>query len=115
MNLLMVVIFSALMQTATPGTAPMHQEHTRDSSQHQSDVEKHGDQAMGFPHDKTTHHFRLYSDGGAIDVTANDSADAANVQAIRSHLEHIAGMFSEGKCCRFLCSFTIRFLPASPA
>ncbi len=95
MNLLMVVIFSALMQTATQD-CPMHQEHTRDSSQHQSDVEKHGDQAMGFPHDKTTHHFRLYSDGGAIDVTANDSADAANVQAIRSHLEHIAGMFSEG-------------------
>jgi hypothetical protein len=65
-------------------------------SQHQSGVEKRGDQAMGFPHDKTTHHFRLYSDGGAIEVTANDAKHSADIQAIRSHLEHIAGMFADG-------------------
>ncbi len=94
MNFLFVIILSALIQMGTQD-CPMHQEHTRNSS-HQSDVEKHGDQAMGFPHDKTTHHFRLYSDGGAIEVTANDTRDATNVQAIRSHLEHIAGLFSEG-------------------
>ena len=51
---------------------------------------------MGFPHDKTTHHFRLYADGGAIVVTANDSKDSTNTQAMQSHLKHIAGMFSEG-------------------
>jgi hypothetical protein len=59
-------------------------------------VEKHGDEAMGFPHDKTTHHFRLYSDGGAIEITANDSQDSKNSQAIRSHLTHIIAMFSNG-------------------
>lgn len=95
MNLLTVIILSALMQVGTQD-CPMHQEHTGPASQHQSDVEKHGDQAMGFPHDKTTHHFRLYSDGGAIEVTANDNSDATNIQAIRSHLEHIAGLFSDG-------------------
>src|SRR5207244_9915780 len=68
-----------------------------DLLQHQTDVEKHGDAAMGFPHDKTTHHFRLYSDGGAIEVTADDSKDSVNVHAIRSHLTHIVTMFSNGE------------------
>ena len=75
---------------------PMHKEHMKNSLQHQADVEKHGDQAMGFPHDQTTHHFRLYSDAGAIEVTANDGNDGANIQAIRSHLTHIVGLFSDG-------------------
>jgi hypothetical protein len=77
-------------------SCPMHEEHMKAASQHQSDVEKHGDEAMGFPHDKTTHHFRLYSDGGAIEVTVTDGQDAKNKQAIRSHLQHIAAMFAEG-------------------
>ncbi len=77
-------------------SCPMHKEHMKGSS-HQADVEKHGDEAMGFPHDKTTHHFRLYSDGGAIEVTANESKDSRNIQAIRSHLTHIVTMFSEGE------------------
>ena len=77
-------------------SCPMHKEHMKNSSQHQADVEKHGDQAMGFPHDKTTHHFRLYSDGGAIEVTANDRKDTENIQAIRSHLADIVRLFSDG-------------------
>ena len=77
-------------------SCPMHKEHMKDAAQHQADVEKHGDQAMGFPHDKTTHHFRLSPDGGTIEVTANDAKDSQNAQAIRSHLEHIATMFSQG-------------------
>jgi hypothetical protein len=74
----------------------MHKEHVKGASQHQADVEKHGDEAMGFPHDKTTHHFRLYSDGGAIEVTVNDGKDSENLLAIRSHLTHIVTMFSGG-------------------
>jgi hypothetical protein len=73
---------------------PMHKEQMKGASQHQADVEKHGDEAMGFPHDKTAHHFRLYSDGGAIQVTVNDSKDSQNLHAIRSHLTHIVTMFS---------------------
>jgi len=76
-------------------SCPMHKEHMK-AAQHQSDVEKHGDEAMGFSHDKTTHHFRLHADGGAIEVTVNDSKDTQNVQAIRSHLAHIVTMFSNG-------------------
>jgi hypothetical protein len=75
----------------------MHEAHMKEASQHQADVEKHGDEAMGFPHDKTTHHFRLYPNGGAIEVTVNESRDAENLRAIRSHLTHIATMFSSGE------------------
>ena len=78
-------------------SCPMHKEHMKEAAQHQADVEKHGDEAMGFPHDKTTHHFRLYSDGGAIEVTVNDKKDSQNLQAIRSHLTHIVTMFSNGE------------------
>ncbi len=55
-----------------------------------------GAQVMGFDQEKTTHHFYLYTDGGAIDVTVNDAADKTNLDAIRAHLPHIAMLFSEG-------------------
>ena len=74
---------------------PMHAQHMAQQSHH-ANMEKHGDQAMGFPHDKTTHHFRLLSDGGSIEVTTNDPNDKANAEAIRSHLSHIRTMFGNG-------------------
>lgn len=96
--LITILLFGALQLAAQDmQSCPMHKEHMKAASQHQADVEKHGDEVMGFPHDKTTHHFRLYSDGGVIEVTANDSKDSQNVQAIRSHLTHIATMFSNGE------------------
>jgi hypothetical protein len=73
-------------------SCPMHKE----QSQHQADVEKHGDEAMGFPHDKTRHHFRLAPDGGAIEVTVDDNKDTDDLLAIRMHLKHITTMFSNG-------------------
>jgi hypothetical protein len=51
---------------------------------------------MGFSHEKTTHHFRLYKDGGAIEVTANDAKDTASRDQIQMHLGHIAKMFAGG-------------------
>src|SRR5215467_4231740 len=93
----LILLFAGLPLAAQDmESCPMHKEHMNQASQHQADVEKHGDQAMGFPHEKTTHHFRLYPSGGAIEVTANDAKDEGNIQAIRSHLKHIATMFSEG-------------------
>jgi hypothetical protein len=92
------LLFGALQLAAQDmQSCPMHKEPMKEAAQHQADVEKHGDEAMGFPHDKTSHHFRLYSDGGAIEVTVNDIKDSENVQAIRSHLTHIAAMFSNGE------------------
>ena len=51
---------------------------------------------MGFDQVRTTHHFLLFNDGGAIEVSVNDLADTKNRDAIRSHLPHIAMMFGEG-------------------
>ena len=59
-------------------------------------MNQRGTQVMGFDQDKTVHHFRLYTDGGAIDVAVKDPADAANLAAIRAHLPHIAMMFGQG-------------------
>jgi hypothetical protein len=66
-------------------------------AQHQHDgVNQRGDRVMGFSHEKTTHHFLLYSDGGAIRVEANDAADSESRDQIRMHLTHIAQMFASG-------------------
>lgn len=93
-----LLIFSGLRLAAQEmDSCPMHKQHIREARQHQAYVEKHGDEAMGFPHDKTSHHFPLYLDGGAIEVTVNDSKDSENLQAIRSHLTHIVTMFSNGE------------------
>lgn len=55
-----------------------------------------GAEVMGFDQDKTTHHFYLYPDGGAIDVSVKEAADTTDLTAIRSHLPHIAMMFGMG-------------------
>lgn len=64
--------------------------------QHMADVKRHGAEAMGFDQDKTTHHFRLYKDGGAVEVKAKDPADAASVGQIREHLRQQAKKFAAG-------------------
>jgi len=57
---------------------------------------QHHDSVMGFSQEKTTHHFRILKDGGAIEVTAKDVTDAASRDQIRMHLGHIAKMFAAG-------------------
>ena len=64
--------------------------------QHMADVKKHGAEAMGFEQDKTTHHFRLYKDGGAVEVAAKDPADTASIGQIRDHLKQQAKNFAAG-------------------
>ena len=51
---------------------------------------------MGFSHALTTHHFLLFSDGGAIGIEADDSTDKRSITAIRQHVKRIAGMFARG-------------------
>jgi hypothetical protein len=59
-------------------------------------VNSRGDQGMGFSHEKTTHHFLLLADGGAIEIQGNEPTDAASQEAIRGHLAMIAVKFSQG-------------------
>jgi len=65
-------------------------------SEHQHDVDRNGDKAMGFSHEKTTHHFLLRKDGGVIQVEANSASDAESRDQIQKHLGHIATMFANG-------------------
>jgi hypothetical protein len=51
---------------------------------------------MGFSHEKTTHHFHLLADGGAIEIQSNEPTDAATQEAIRQHLAMIAVKFAQG-------------------
>ena len=76
-------------QQPQPGQAPDHDAHHRD-------MLTRGAQAMGFDQDRTVHHFRLYEDGGAIDVAVKEASDHANLHAIRQHLQEIAGLFKAG-------------------
>ncbi|HWY68313.1 MAG TPA: hypothetical protein VNX88_06585 [Terriglobales bacterium] len=66
------------------------------TSDHNAGVVQRGDEVMGFSHDKTTHRFRLYKDGGSIEALANNPTDATSRDEIREHLQHIAGMFKSG-------------------
>jgi hypothetical protein len=59
-------------------------------------VVERGNKAMGFDQNKTTHHFFLKPDGGAIQVTVNDPADSTNLEMIQGHLKHIAAAFAKG-------------------
>jgi hypothetical protein len=63
---------------------------------HHAMLNEHGDKVMGFSHEKTSHHFVLTQDGGVIEVRANDIKDAASLEQIRGHFQHIARMFAAG-------------------
>jgi hypothetical protein len=68
----------------------------QDPSKPDPGVVSRGDHEMGFSHETTTHHFRLYPSGGAIEVLANDPDDSSSRDQIRMHLGHIVKMFSAG-------------------
>ena len=94
------VLIAAVLCASAAGqeagsSCPMHAQHMA-QDEHHAGVDARGDKAMGFPHDKTSHHFLLKEDGGAIEVVANDAADKQNIEAIRGHLKHIAVMFTDG-------------------
>jgi hypothetical protein len=51
---------------------------------------------FGMSHTKSTHSFRLFDDGGAIELRASNAADEATIAAIRAHLQEITPQFSKG-------------------
>jgi hypothetical protein len=72
-----------------------HEEHQA-QIQKDAELKTRGAAAMGFDQDKTTHHFKLFGTGGAIEVVANDAADQGTVAQIRTHLTEIATEFARG-------------------
>jgi hypothetical protein len=77
---------------------PVHDTHSRmaHSRMDHSHMNDRGEKGMGFSPAATTHHFFLTSEGGAIQVGANDPADTASRNNIRMHLGHIAHAFQSG-------------------
>lgn len=79
---------SILCAQQAPSADSLHDSH--------SQMNERSEKGMGFSQTATTHHFLLKSDGGAIQVEANDPKDAAARDSIRAHLTHIAHAFSSG-------------------
>ncbi len=102
--LIVILSFGAFISTAQEKPAgqanpmcPAHEQQKPSAQeQHHEGVAKRGDEVMGFSHEKTTHHFRLYADGGAIEAEANDVNDTASRDEIRSHFGHIVKLFAAG-------------------
>jgi hypothetical protein len=89
MRLVPVLCLASSLSISTPASLAAGQDHHGSSDQR-------GGIGMGFDQALTTHHFLLFNDGGAIEVSVNDVTDTKNRDAIRSHLPHIAMMFGEG-------------------
>jgi hypothetical protein len=85
---LMSVLYVLGALVATPWSLTALQDHHGSSDR--------GAKVMGFDQHRTAHHFFLFTDGGAIDVSATDPTDTKNRDAIRSHLPHIVMMFGDG-------------------
>lgn len=90
---LMSVTVKARQQEKKPSPKPAM---TCMSDMKNESMNERGDHVMGFDHTKTTHHFRLSSDGGSIEVVANSPKDTESRDQIRIHLGHIARMFAAG-------------------
>lgn len=84
------VSFAIIIAIAQIASAQTPSDHSH------NDMEQRGNAGMGFAQDKTTHHFLLHKDGGAIQVTAKSGDDKASVEHIRMHLNHISTAFRQG-------------------
>lgn len=106
-TLLILSTFAVAKAQQKAASCPMHEQHQKNKpgagedsahnhANHFEGVNKRGDEGMGFDHLKTTHHFRLLSDGGSIEVEANAPGDTESRDQIRGHLKRIALMFTNG-------------------
>jgi hypothetical protein len=94
MKMILVVALTAGLFTQSaqkpepPAKCPMHDAHAQ--------MEERGEKGMAFSQRSTTHHFLINPNGGTIEVSVKGQSDAANRDAIRMHLEHIAKAFQIG-------------------
>jgi hypothetical protein len=98
----LIMAASVLVTSCAHGQNPvmscrMQDQYHVSGDQHSAGVEGRGDHAMGFSHETTAHHFCLLPDGGMISVETRQENDASTRDQIRTHLSHIAGMFSSGE------------------
>jgi hypothetical protein len=82
------LILAALLAGDPMASCPLHAKHTATAVDARHDT-------LGMSHDATHHNFRLFADGGAIELHANNVSDAETVAGIRTHLKKIAAAFSK--------------------
>lgn len=93
----MIAVAAAAAWLSAPAEAQQPQQgQVPDHEAHHRDMLERGAQAMGFDQDRTVHHFLLYDDGGTIEVSVKEASDHASLQAVRQHLQEIAGLFKAG-------------------
>lgn len=92
----MKTTFVLLTALALPATlfaqmedCPMHAQHMAA----RGTAVDHRHDTLGVAHETTHHSFRLFDNGAAIELRANDAADSATVGAIRKHIRMIADQF----------------------
>lgn len=108
LTLLSPAIASADDPSSTSGTmatCPMHAQHMAaagsrtaradGSAEHGRHVDGRHD-TFGMSHTTSTHSFRLFADGGVIELRATRATDEATVAAIRTHLQEITPQFRKG-------------------
>lgn len=93
--LTLFVASTALAQHSAMPAGMTHDEHMAQMKK-DAEMKDHGNAAMGFDQDKTTHHFTMNADGGVIDVAAKDAADQVSIGQVRQHLQEIAVAFKQG-------------------
>ena len=91
-----VLVLTGVVYAQHDMPAGMSHEQHQAQMKKEAEMKKRGTAAMGFDQDKTTHHFLLHRDGGAIQVETNDTADASSRDQIRSHLKAISEQFTKG-------------------
>lgn len=92
----LTAVVAAAAWLSIPAAAQQPPAQQPDHDAHHKDMLRRGAQAMGFDQERTVHHFLLYEDGGAIDVSVKEASDHENLHAVRQHLQDIAGLFKAG-------------------
>jgi hypothetical protein len=97
----LILMASVLVSSCAHGQNPvvscrMQDQYHVSPDPHSAEVDTRGDHAMGFSHETTVHHFVEQADGGTILVETKCDHDDATRDQIRTHLAHIAGLFSSG-------------------
>jgi hypothetical protein len=97
----LVAAFAFSAQADDMSSCPMHAQHMAaaaktnadGSSSHGTEVD-HRHDTLVMSHETTHHSFRLFRDGGAIELVANAADDAATIEAVRTHVRMIADQFA---------------------
>jgi hypothetical protein len=78
-SLITVLVGAVLLMAPEHPTMPKGMSHEEHLKQMENDeaLKKRGGEAMGFDQDSTTHHFKLASSGGSIEVTVKNEKDEA--------------------------------------